>query len=196
MVEILRKLKLEERYSNKERIMIIKTSELNKWNTDGFELNSIAERRIVNMTFASPIASVSQGNSPEWDVKLEDGTTIEVKFTDSTKPFIETHYGDGRPSGLSLSTADFYLIVQTGFWGDKKIGKVKVIPTDTLRDIADICEKRYYPASHDSPGSRGFILNRELGNNDGWVGNLNYDTAEGGFDLSGWQKGKAVKRIG
>lgn len=175
--------------------MIIKTSELNKWDADGFELNSIAERRIVDMTFTSPIVAVSQGNSPEWDVKLEDGTTIEVKFTDNTKPFIETHYADGRPSGLSLSTADYYLIVQAGFWGDKKLGKVKVIPTDVLRNIASVCEQKEYPASHNSPGSKGFILNRELGNNDGWIGNLNYDTAEGGFDLSGWQKGKSHKKI-
>ncbi len=168
--------------------MIVQTNKLNEWTQEGFDLNEQAERRICEMVFRSPIKEVSTGNSPEWDVLLEDGTTIEVKFTDKKDIFIETHYKSGQPSGLNLSTADYYLIVHTGYWNGK-IGKVKVIPTQTLRNIEPLCERKSYPS-----GGSGFLLKQELGNNDGWIGNLNYDETLNGFDLSGWQRGKKVNR--
>jgi len=168
--------------------MLVNTKQLNVWGQTGFDLTEAAERRITEMVFGNVIDHVSGGRSPEYDVQLKNGKKIEVKFTNSNKIFIETSRYDGTPSGLSLTEADYYLIVHTGFF-NRKIGKVKLIPTVRLKalDVAEICEtKAYKPWKEGSPGSRGFVIDRELGKADGWQGNISFNEIADAFDLSGW----------
>jgi len=165
--------------------MLVNTKKLNVWGQEGFDLTEKAERKITEMVFGT-IDHVTKGNSPGYDVQAM-GLKIEVKFTNSNTIFIETSRFDGTPSGLSVTQADYYLVVHTGYF-NKKIGKVKLIKTLDLHNLnkSMVCkEKVYKPWAQGSPGARGFVIDREL-KNDGWVGNINFNEEHNAFDLSKW----------
>ena len=165
--------------------MLVNTKRLNQWTPEGHALNEKAERGIVELAFGDCVKEVTKGNNPGYDVLLTNGTKIEVKYTNSQAIFIETSRYDGTPSGLSKSTADYYLIVHTGYF-NKKIGKVKLIPTQTLRDLSVLgrCITKSFEPYKNSPGSKGFYLNKELNGNDGWIGNIDFDEVTDSFDIS------------
>ena len=141
--------------------MLVNTKKLNEWNQDGFTLNEKAEYQISKLVFGDVIDHVSKGNTKEYDVQLTGGAKIEVKFTNNPKIFIETSYYDGTPSGLMTTQADYYLIVHTGYW-KRKIGKIKLIPTETLMELhkSGKCARRVYNPRRASPGSCGFVLDK------------------------------------
>jgi len=163
--------------------MLVNTKHLNVGQA-GYDLSEKAERKIAEMVFGS-VDHVTKGNQPGYDVQAM-GLKIEVKFTNSNTIFIETSRYDGTPSGLSVTEADYYLVVHTGYF-NKKIGKVKLIKTADLHDLnkSMVCPTKSYEPYLGSPGSRGFVINKEL-KNDGWVGNINFDVDKNAFDLSRW----------
>jgi len=167
--------------------LLVNTKKLNEWTDDGFTLNEKAERQLAELVFGDKVDHISEGNTKEYDVQLKDGTKIEIKFTNNPKIFIETNYYDGTPSGLLTTESDYYLIAHTGFW-KSKIGKIKLIPTETLIDLYNTnkCKPKSYYPRNDSPGSSGFILEKELGQNDGWLGNVRFDEESDSFDISQW----------
>lgn len=175
--------------------MIINPRDLTRMDETGFSLNDYAEQRICEMVFRSPVAEQSKGYSPEWDIKLENGKTVEVKFTSSSDIFIETTYGSGAPSGLQLSEADYYLVVHQGYWAAQggTIGKVKVYRTEDLRAIESACvRKKFYNDGSRGSGSEGFLIGKNNEYIEEWIGNLRWDN---GYDLSSWAQGKRVNKI-
>ena len=162
--------------------MIVQTTKLNTGVNSGYKYSELAEQAAADLVFG-PCCQITEGFNNKYDFVTPSGKKIEVKFTNNSKIFIEEEYYDGTPSGLSVTEADYYLIFCTGIWKGKKIGKAKLIPVTDLLSIAPSCKRKSYPASTKSPGARGFILDRELGQNDKWIGNIRYNN---GFDLSSW----------
>ncbi len=102
--------------------------------------------------FGTQLSMHSEGNFPEYDIQFRDGTTCEIKcssFENSKTLFIETHKEERNqrgvvqrkiPSGLSLSVADYYILLNPGRSkvGDqyKPVMKVRMFPTGLLRHLA------------------------------------------------------------
>lgn len=161
--------------------MIVDVGKLSSGAKGDFSYSEEAELRLCELVYGKGmVEGVTQGYNADYDVLLTDGTKVEVKFTRSKDIFIEEAYYDGTPSGLSITKADVYLIVHKGYW-DGDIGKIKEIPVNVLNAVRNKCRYKEYQPSRAGPGSKGFILGAELGNNDGWLGNVGMN--EGVYDI-------------
>lgn len=155
------------------------------------------------------IESITQGKDARYDVMMS-GKKIEVKFQSGRYLSIEYAYADGTPSGISLSEADYYLMInqgsssrEDGSWA--KTGKIRLIPTHLLRDAIkkkiDSGIYHEWPAGKTGPGSRCVHLDPKTDlPRDGWVGDVGYAETDAGpvFDFgpppSEWSN-KAIGRI-
>jgi len=166
--------------------MLVQPNKLNTGKQSGYNYSEEAEKALMELVFPGTHYTITEGYNPRYDAMLPNGTKIEIKFTNSSKLFVEESYFNGKPSGISLSEADYYLVVQKGFYGNGggEIGKVKLIPTDDLIFVREQCITKEYEPSNTSPGSRGFVVDRELGEFDGWLGNVSYSNE--GYDISKW----------
>ncbi len=90
----------------------------------------LAEWLFKNTTM-SPVIDISEGYRPDWDMVCEDGTTIEVKFSGGHRPFIELKKDGGIKSGLSLTTADKYLMITHNY----TVGKIRLCETSDIKEF-------------------------------------------------------------
>ena len=162
--------------------MIVETQKLNTGTQEGYNYSEQAEAALGELVFGQG-CEVTTGIDSRYDLLTPNNKKIEIKFTNAKTIFIETSYADGTPSGLAVSEADYYLIVQKGFYQNQDIGKIKLISTDALRNVRYSCQLTSYPPSYNSPGSCGFRLGQELGQKDGWLGSIRFNN---GYDLSGF----------
>ncbi len=113
-----------------------------------------------------------QGYNPGYDGWIGE-KTFEVKFQSSAEMIIEYARYDGTPSGISLSTADYWLLVNRSSIKAKPAGKVRCLPTATLRDYVDqsiiMNNVRVYEPSASGPGSRNVTLDPWKLGDDGWM---------------------------
>lgn len=166
--------------------------------SDDFNNSKAAERLVleyITNALNIPIEILEQpdGYHPEWDIKFRvlqnnQELTAEVKCTSYRTIKIEFAYADGRPSGISLSKADYYLVAAFGgskpynpkneWLADwKQVCKLRVIPTCLLRGIVAYIKQnqpgriKTYAADDSGPGALYVELeSRELGGRDGWIG--------------------------
>jgi hypothetical protein len=155
------------------------------------------------------IESITQGKDTRYDVMMS-GKKIEVKFQGSRFLSIEYAYADGTPSGIALTEADHYLMINQGSSSDgnggwDKVGKVRLIPTHLIR--AAILKKiavgdiHVWQPGSTGPGSRCVHLDPKTDlPRDGWVGDVGYIETDTGplFDFgpppSEWSN-QAIGRI-
>jgi hypothetical protein len=159
-------------------------------------LANYIEPKIVNdfldVFNGHPVKLHTQGNSPEFDIQLKNGTKIEIKvfgynsrnkktFEESGyTAFIETHQeiqGELVPSGLLLSEADYYLMLNPGSIQKTPCLKVRVISTEVLKSFF------YALGNKQTVGNaRGFYIRFNDLYNDGWVGSYPFDPEDNSFD--------------
>lgn len=117
-------------------------------NNNYFEYSSKVEYELCRLVFGEEnIDNVSEGNSPEWDVRLKNGTTIEVKVQSSKNCFFETEQADAfgdywKDSGLNKSTADYWLMINPGSsWRKDQwahFGKLRLFKTVELKETVPV----------------------------------------------------------
>jgi len=100
-----------------------------------FTLNHgyLAEQEIMNLVcnfYKLQPGTVTQGKFSGYDFTIE-GKTFELKISSrsTTNSVMEVCRADGRPSGLSASTADYYLFLNNA----GNIGKLRLIRTSELK---------------------------------------------------------------
>lgn len=166
---------------------VVDISQLNNMEDSelAFRMNQMLEE-YIGRDFArclgTDIESVSVGYLPEYDVKLKDGTLLEIKVTSNgtLKFFVETNQmviskSQGKvliKSGLSLSESDYYVIGQKEF--GKNSLKLKSLLTSDLIDFSKTAD--IVPYQKDS-SSYGFWINfKEFANGfDALMGTYNMD---------------------
>ena len=166
--------------------MIVDVTKLNSGLQEGYDYSEDAEYALCSLVYGEEnIKKITNGYNADYDVLLTNGKKVEVKFTNSHNLFIEESYYNDTPSGLSITEADVYLIVQKGTYRNgQEMGKIKEIPVQTLKNVKHLCRIESYEPYKYSTGSKGFILDKELGQNDGWIGNIAYIHTVNGYDLS------------
>jgi len=134
--------------------------------------------------FDSEPIMCSIGKFPEYDIELKNSNKIEIKISsfEGNQVFIETGkliQGIWEPSGLSLSTSDYYLFLQPGKVQKKGeiTMKVRVIPTLRLKELGSILKSREFN------NQKGFDLDFITLENDGWLGSYAYDQGNKIIDL-------------
>jgi len=117
----------------------------------------------------------SYGPFPEYDIKLDNNKTVEIKISsyEGNTVFVETEkltQGEWTPSGLTLSEADYYVFLQPGLVKkDEPISmKVRILPTEELISLSKILK------IHTQTNSKGFYVDFGTLKNDGWVGSYPY----------------------
>lgn len=122
------------------------------------------------------VQDITTGYNPAYDCVINN-RTYEIKIQSQYMIEIEYAYADGRPSGLSLTEADFHVFVNIP--QGRSVGKVRVIPTAHLAEIAsskiqanDIVVRE--PRDGYGPGSRSVTIDpyNELFGQDGWIGDV------------------------
>jgi hypothetical protein len=132
------------------------------------------------------IDSYSRGNVPEYDV-IMNGHKVEIKFQASKKLSIEYATAAGEMSGIMLTHAKYYLMINqgksnhNGMWVD--VGKVRLIKVADLKKafLKNLLAGEstvYHPVANSSePGSRVVHINpkNDLPNyTDGWITDIKY----------------------
>ena len=139
------------------------------------------------------------GYHPEYDFEdLDTGLTFEVKC--QFRKLLQVEYrqskadrsGVHRPSGIELSTADYWLFVSNEFSSATggAIGKVRAFKRSVLLTM--------YQHYKDAGGSvaNSFSINpwEGLGKQHSWLGDIAATTAPNMFDLTTWtRKGYALQ---
>lgn len=147
---------------------VVDISQLNNMDDPdlAFRMTQMAEE-YIGRDFArclgTEVESITVGYNPEYDVKLKDGTLLELKITSNggLKFFVETDRlvksksGDNVliNSGLSLSKSDYYVIGQKDY-NDNKL-KLKSLLTS---DLVEYSKKAERVPHHEGSPSYGFWI--------------------------------------
>lgn len=154
------------------------------------------------------VLDVKKGFNPWCDVAVitpnKPTSTYEVKTTNKENGYIQVELSraDGKPSGLSMTKADYYVFLHKTFSRTKQIGKLRILKTDTLKKIVDFyIHKRtaliVRQPDENGPGSISLEIKFDVNSvtqwvnakvlsssyEDGWLMDID-TTAEGYFDLS------------
>jgi hypothetical protein len=154
--------------------------------------------------FGTQMMLHSEGNFPDYDAIFRDGTLVEIKcssFQNSSTIFVETHKEERNsrtvvdrkiPSGLSLSKADYYILLNPG---KSKVGdvympvmKLRFIPADILKHLANTTVETSIVAPQ---GKRSYGFNIDLHDpnfEDHCLGHYKYDPDTKNVDLSSFVK--------
>lgn len=155
--------------------------------------------KLVSGFMNTELAFHSAGNFPEYDIGFKDGNLIEIKistFQSDKKLFIETHkevYTDRdivkkkEPSGLSLSTANFYILLSPGRTkvGDayKDVMKIRLVSVFQLRKLAETTVEISI-GQEGSKRSFGFDIDlHDPDFNDGCLGHFKYNAEHKTIDF-------------
>jgi hypothetical protein len=142
------------------------------------------------------IESFSHGLDPTHD-SIASGEMYEVKVQSGKMLSIEYATADNRPSGILLSHAKWYVMLNKG-WNNKIgawTGKIRIIKRDdllaALLDAIDAGIKPdIYPATPGpdvSPGARVIKIDPHTLKDDGWIGfdvELSEENGDTIYDLS------------
>ncbi len=144
----------------------------------------------------------SMGYFPEWDLKFNTGVTLEIKissFDGDTKLFIETGketpttrnvVSKKEPTGLSLTSSDYYMLLNSGKFGSspvKDVMKLRLIPTSVLKDLA--LSTAETSIVKDRKKTYGFEVDiKEPTFNDGCLGHFEYDPITKTIDFNSFTK--------
>lgn len=154
------------------------------------------------------VLDVKKGFNPWCDVAVvtpnKPTLTFEVKTTNKENGYvqIELSRADGKPSGLSMTKAHYYVILHKTFARTKQIGKLRILKTETLKKIIDFYNNKrtnliVRQPDENGPGSISIEIKFDVNNVTQWVNakvlNNSYEdgwlmdidtTEEGYFDLS------------
>ena len=90
---------------------------------------------------------ISQGCDSDYDFRIKD-KTFELKIMSTPFYNIEVSRANGDPSGLNSSKSDYYAIVNPGWLYGKEVMKLRIVETNTLRDVVKSNTKvKVYPAN-------------------------------------------------
>lgn len=82
----------------------------------GEEMQRRFAKTLINKGFV--VEYMAEGNFPDYDIKLTNGKTFEIKADRKTKEtgniFIETRYKDEH-SGLASTKADYFVVIVENF---------------------------------------------------------------------------------
>lgn len=141
--------------------MLIDLSKLNK----DFSYNTKAENAVAvslcynyNLLFNEH----SVGLNSQYDCII-NGKKVEIKIQSGGAPIIEYMKYDGTPSGITLSEADVYMVLNPGMSAGTKFMKVRLYNTAYLRQWIDTqlktdAEPIVYKPDGTGPGSYNFKL--------------------------------------
>lgn len=108
---------------------------------------------------------ISQGSDSSYDFRIKD-KTFELKIMSTPYYNIEVSRSNGDPSGLTASKSDYYIIVNPGYLYGKEVMKLRVVPTDILREAVRNASaetrKEYKPNEYNSLGSVCYQINPRL----------------------------------
>lgn len=146
---------------------------------DCFAYSKRAEQSLANLLSLPCV--LAEGNHSEHDfVDPSTGTTYEVKF--QFKPLVTIEFEQAnstRPSGIAVSTADFWLIVNTSWTNaGEQVGKVRRYTLQSLQDAARQAES--------TDGKTCTFNPRQLDHV--WLGDIAIDPDTRTWDLTKWKK--------
>lgn len=161
-----------------------------------FEYSNTAERGLMVLIAAAKqkvVESFSHGYDPTHDAILS-GEMYEAKIQSGKLLSIEYATADNKPSGILLSQAKYYAMLNKG-WNNKVsawTGKIRIIKRDVLLqallDMLDAgIEPTIYPADDNGPGARVMKIDPHTLKDDGWIGfdvELIMDGEDTIYDLS------------
>jgi len=111
----------------------------------GFLENGIAED--LSSIFQSIFVSHSEGDNASYDTMYRDGIALEIKITSQAGDFfleyakmVDSSDTDSSMkrmanSGLRLTKAHYYIMLQPGTYIDKEVLKVRILSVDYLKDL-------------------------------------------------------------
>ena len=109
---------------------------------------TIAAERICEL---NNVSVLNTSDNADYDFQTSDNLTYEIKADHlvlKTGNFFIEFYGYGRPSGISISLSNYYILTDTLYFF--------LIPTDKLKQLVENCEIK-----HTANGSTsGYIINR------------------------------------
>lgn len=151
----------------------------------GFEMEytNLLERFIAPLIFPDSDINYTTGYAPTHDFSVGDWK-YELKITGDKNQqlFVERGRSDGKDTGLTITEADFYVVLHKTVNNGNDIIKIHVFATDTLK----VCGKHAPEISkyHDTPAI-GFNvpLGRSGIPSHCWFGDFNTPT-DGGWDMT------------
>lgn len=161
-----------------------------------YEYSNLAERGLMVLFAAAKqkiIESFSHGYDPTHDA-IASGDMYEIKIQSGKLLSIEYATADNRPSGILLSHAKYYVMLNKG-WNNKVgawTGKIRVIKREVLlQAILDMfdagIEPTIYEADANGPGARVMKIDPHTLKDDGWIGfdvELSMEGEDTIYDLS------------
>ncbi len=105
------------------------------------EYTNLLEQLIAPLVFPNDDIVYSTGYAPEYDFTIND---IKYEIKTTTDPnqqiFIELGRQDGKDTGLTITEADFYVILHKTVNNNNHIIKIHVIATDTLKKCSAVAK--------------------------------------------------------
>jgi len=132
-------------------------------------------------------ATLAEGNHSEFDfTDNRTSKTYEVKFQFAHSITLEVAQSKtGVPSGVSVSTADYWVIVSKGF-SDGVVGKVRKF---NLADLKSVCSTDQLDKLGES--KRIIVDPRDVPHE--WLGDVTIDEAARTWDLHTWARRAPTK---
>jgi hypothetical protein len=127
---------------------------------------------------------LAEGYHPEFDLTdVDTGLTYEIKFQFHGEVDIEFEQEKNtNPSGISVSTADYWLIVNTSStMSGEMVGKIRKYK---LADLKYAVETRHLAGMTEGKKKCRFDP-RDLPHE--WLGDIHIDLIEKTWDLTGWK---------
>lgn len=155
----------------------------NDWSwRDGFEYSKQCEQALANLLGMQ--CELAMGNHSQFDfTDPVTGLTYEVKYTMTAVLKIEFRQEKSNaPSGISTSTADFWLYVSKGMTREGElVGKVRKYK---LADLEYAVETAIAAGNHD--GKRATVDPSKIPHE--WMGDVVIDETAGTFNMSRWKR--------
>ena len=138
-----------------------------------WDYSNRAEKLILNRclnSFGLTGGDCTTGNDSRYDFIIEE-KKIELKVTRLEDKFcIEYAYGNGEPSGISTTEADYYMWMHPGYTKNTLVGKLSLWPINTigkqtgLKDIVNSLksDQKHLKNYSGTPGSKNVIITHEM----------------------------------
>ena len=173
--------------------MIIKISELTNFNSSHGYDAEVALQLSVSSLYALSPGRVTTGNVSSFDFAINN-LLFELKISSKgmKDSLIELERADGRKSGLSNTTSDFYMFLNNA--GSK--GKIRLIKTQELKDYYSVPRPGTYTTQTygDKIGSKLAKLDFTLFN-DLMIAEMDYNYKTKEFDTDTIRSNSYAKRF-
>lgn len=161
------------------KVVYIKDLYTSENGVDHFKYSKFAEQCVLDLVanykkWTQQEIKEDSGFQPAFDAVLNE-STVEIKISKTNLLNIEFSRPDFYPSGITRSTAEYYIMVNSGFNSQlmTTTGKVRMLPRlkllqYTLQAIFDKKTKIYH-ADVNSPGAIIALIDPKVLKNDGWL---------------------------